>query len=316
LEASNGGILQVSGVIVNNAGANITANAGSAVQFFGNTIIQGGTITNHGSFLGTIQNNVAFLDGSSQGPITINGTYTSDINTDTYLLGTINNNGTILLNGGFGANAFLFPETSSVVLQGGGTVTLVSGGGGGLGYIEQPTGGVTLTNVNNLIQGAGVIGNGGLTLINHATVNANAPGQTLALDASGGVANTSLIEASKGGTLQVVGITVNNAGGNITANAGSAVQFVGNAIIQGGTLTNNGTFLGTTQNNVAFLDGNTQGPITINGTYTTDINTNTYLFGMFNNHGNILVNGGGGANTFLFPTLLTCFCRVGAPSLW
>ena len=38
---------------------------------------------------------VAVLDGSTvSGAVTLNGTYTSDLNTDTYLLGTINNNTT------------------------------------------------------------------------------------------------------------------------------------------------------------------------------------------------------------------------------
>ena len=195
---------------------------------------------------------VATLDGSTGGgAITINGTYTNDVNADTHLLGTINNKNNFQVNGGAAANSIVLID-SNVTLQGGGTVTLSTASGGGAAYIEQSAGGLTLTNVNNTIQGAGVIGNNGMTLVNQATVNANVSGQTLILEGmSGGLTNTGILEASNGGILQINGVTVNNAGGGtITANAGSAVQLFGNTVIQGGVLTNNGSFFGTPQNSV------------------------------------------------------------------
>ncbi len=301
LEASNGGILQINGVTVNNAGGGtITANAGSAVQLYGNTVVQGGVLTNNGTFLGTVQNNSVFLDGSTgAGAITINGTYTSDVNTNTFLLGTINNNNHFQMNGGSGSNAVVLIDTD-VTLQGGGTLTLSTAGGGGDAVVEQGVGGLTLTNVNNTIQGSGIIGNNGMTLVNHATVNANVASADLLLQGmSGGLTNTAVLEASNGGILQINGVTVNNAGGGtITANAGSAVQLYGNTVVQGGVLTNNGTFLGTVQNNNVFLDGSTgAGAITINGTYTSDLNTDTFLFGTINNKNNFQVNAGSGNNS-------------------
>ena len=183
LEASNGGILQINGVTVNNAGGGtITANAGTSVQLFGSTVIQGGALTNNGSFFGTPINSVAYLDGSTgAGAITINGNYTNDVNADTHLLGTINNKNNFQVNGGSGANAIMIID-NNVTLQGGGTVTLSTASGGGAAVLEQSVGGLTLTNVNNLIQGAGVIGNNGMSLVNHATVNANVSGQALILD--------------------------------------------------------------------------------------------------------------------------------------
>ena len=244
LEATSGGFLQISATTVNNAGGNITANSGSTVQLLGSAVIQGGdSLNNNGGTLGTPVNSVAYLDGSTgAGAITVNGTYTSDLNTDTYLLGTINSyKDNILLNGGGGANAILLPDSTNVTLQGGGTVILSTASGGGNAYIEQAVGGVTLTNVDNTIQGAGVIGNGGLTLVNNATINANSSGQTLTLNGSGGITNTGLMEATSGGFLQIGGATVNNAGGNITANSGGAVQLLDSALIQGGTLNIDGT---------------------------------------------------------------------------
>jgi hypothetical protein len=301
MEAGSGGVLQIAGDVVY-GGGNITANSGSTVQLFGNTDIVGGTLTNNGSFLGTPINSNAYLDGSTgAGAITINGTYTSDTNSVTYLLGNIHNYDKIQVNGGSGYNSII-DLNSNVTLWDGGTVNMTVNGGGGSAYVQQAVGGVTLTNVNNLIQGAGVIGNGGLTLVNEATIDANSFGQTLLLNASGGVTNSGLLEASNGGYLQIDGITVNNGGANITAKAGSTVQIFGSAVIQGGTLTNNANFFGTPANNVAYLDGSTgAGAITINGTYTSDTNSETYLLGTINNHGNILLNGGSGYNAFLFP---------------
>ena len=273
------------------------------MQLYGNTVVQGGVLTNNGSFFGTTQNSSAYLDGSTvAGAITINGTYTSDLNTDTYLLGTINNKNLFQLNGGSGTDAIMMID-SNVTLQGGGTVTMSTASGGGAAYIEQAAGGLTLTNVNNLIQGAGVIGNNGLSLVNQATVNANVSGAALTLQGmSSGLTNTGVLEASNGGILQINGVTVNNAGGGtITANAGTTVQLYGNTVIQGGVLTNNGTFFGTPINSGAFLDGSTvAGAITINGTYTNDLNADTYFLGTINNKNNFQVNGGNGVNSILW----------------
>src|ERR1022692_3386359 len=300
LEATSGGILQLDGVTVNNAGGNITANSGSTVQLFGNTVIQGGTLNNLGGTLGTPNSNAATLDGSTvAGAVTLNGTYTGALGSTTYVLGSIINNNNIQLNAGSGYNTVL-QLGSNVTLSGGGTVTLATAGGGGPAILDQSVGGLTLTNANNTIQGNGIIGLNGLSLLNQSggTVNANVSAATLTLSSmSSGLTNGGLLEATSGGILQLDGVTVNNAGGNITANSGSTVQLFGNAVIQGGTLTNNGSFLGTPGGNVATLDGSTgAGAVTLNGTYTSDTGSNTYLLGTINNQGNFLLNGGSGAN--------------------
>ena len=270
LEASNGGLLYIDGITVGGGGT-ITANSGSTVQLVANTDIVGGTLNNIGGTLGTLNGNSATLDGSTAaGAITINGTYTNGVGSITTILGTINNKNNFQLNAG-GSNSVVEIDSANVILQGGGTVTLSNSGLGGTAIIDQAVGGETLTNVNNTIQGAGIIGFNGLTVVNEATINANVSGQTLTLESmANGLNNTGgTLEASNGGTLLIDGLTVNNTGANITANAGSTVQLVGNTDIVGGTLTNNGTFFGTPDGNSAFLDGSTAaGSITINGTYT------------------------------------------------
>jgi hypothetical protein len=230
-------------------------------------VIQGGTLTNHGGTLGTPANNVATLDGSSgAGAVTINGTYTSDLNTQTTLLGTINNNNNFQLNGGAGTNSFLFAG-NNVTLQGGGTVTLSTAGGGGSAFIEQLVGGLTLENVNNAIQGAGVIGNNGLSVLNDAggTLLANAAGQTLSLSSSGTLTNNGTMEAAAGGTMQVTMPLANFsgntlAGGTYIVDGTSAASTMNLSLgaNTGGEIVNNAAniILNGTNANVSFIDAN------------------------------------------------------------
>ena len=77
-------------------------------------------------------------------------------------------------------------------------MTLSTASGGGNTFLEQAVGGLTLTN-HNTIQGAGIIGNSGLTLINQGTINANSSGQTLILQSWRDLTNRGLMEATNGG---------------------------------------------------------------------------------------------------------------------
>ncbi len=223
--------------------------------------IQGGTLnTISGGFLGT--GTSATLDGSSQGALTLSAgsTFVDDLSGTTTLLGTINNNGNFQVNGGTGINTFL-NIGNNVTLQGGGTVTLSTFAvGGGNAIIQQGSGGLTLTNVNNTIQGEGIIGSGGLTLVNQAggTIDANSTGMgslsgitttttlTLTLNGSGGLTNSGLLEASNTGVLSIANSTINNTNNSVAgtiqaSGAGSTVQFVSGAVINGGNLEGNGT---------------------------------------------------------------------------
>jgi hypothetical protein len=318
MKATGSGILQIDGTIVNNAGGNITANGGT-VQLYGGTIIEGGTLsTLNGGTMGTptLAGGGAALDGStSAGAVTLNGTYTSGIGTDTYLFGSIINNGNILVNGGGSGATHLFVP-GSVTLSGGGTVTLNTTAAGAAAAISLHNG-ATLTNVNNTIQGEGEFSTGyysgaGTTLINEAggIINANTTGPPLL--SGGGVAytlavglanvtNAGLMEATNNGILAIYGNTVNNAGGNITANGPGASVLFGSTTIQGGTLNNNGgAFFGTPTGYTATLDGSTSaGAVTLNGAYTSDYGSSTSLNGAIINNGNILVNGGNGYTTSL-----------------
>src|SRR5258708_9834806 len=170
------------------------------------------------------------------------------------------------LNGGSGANGLMNLD-SNVTLTGGGTVTLSAATGGGSAFIKQGVGGVTLTNTNDVIQGTGIIGNGGLTLKNQATINANtSSGQAaIVLNGSGGVTNTGLLEATNGGTLSIQN-SITNTGGNITASGTSSTVVLNGASITGGTLNSTGGGTIETGGSGATLDGSTAaGAVTLSG---------------------------------------------------
>ncbi len=244
--------------------------------------------------LGTAASTTATLDGSTLGQqITLSGTYTAANNSSTILAGTINNTGSFLLSAAGNTTLLQIRGGQNVTLTGGGTVTM-STSGNGTPIINQTSGGSTLTNANNLIQGQGEIGNNGLKLANQAIINANVPGRTLTIDALTPT-NTGTLQATGGGSLALNNSVVTNQGGTITVDgAASSVQFVNGATIQGGTLaTTNGGLLGTAASTTITLDGSTHGALTNAGVFVGANNSSTILLGTINNTGAIQISAAG-----------------------
>src|SRR5208282_5251744 len=101
---------------------------------------------------------------------------------------SISNAGSMTLNS-TGSGAFLLLANSNVTLSGGGTLTMSNKT---TNYIYGAAGADTLTN-QETIQGAGIIGNASMTLVNSGTINAN-QSAGLTIDPSGVVPNTGTIE--------------------------------------------------------------------------------------------------------------------------
>jgi YVTN family beta-propeller protein len=290
IEATAGGIVQVS-VLILNQGATFTASgATSAIQLFSGTTIRGGTLSAiGGAFVGTTLNNSVILDGATSGALTLVGTYTDSNNAQTFLLGTINNTGSILV---FSNNANTFLTfNGTVTLSGGGTIQMTQVISNGQPILNNINNG-TLLNVNNLIQGAGQLGNNGLLVTNQAAavINANnSSGLPMAMN-SGTVTNHGLIEATAGGVLQI-SVTMLNSGATITASgASSSLQLFINGIVRGGTLSSTGgAFLGTATGTTVTLDGSSQGALTLAGIFTVSNNSQLDLLGSINNTGTLLV---------------------------
>src|SRR5208282_4869947 len=141
------------------------------------TDMQGGTLNAAwGGGLGTVSGNTVTLDGNAQGTLNNKGTFTIPDNSTTILVGTINNTGTIQINA-VGDATFL-RMNGGVTLTGAGTVTMATTGTGQAIISADCNCSAALTNVNNVIQGVGQIGNNGLPLTNQAggTINANISG--------------------------------------------------------------------------------------------------------------------------------------------
>jgi hypothetical protein len=148
--------------------------------------------------------------------------------------GNILNNGTINLQSS-GSGTWLVID-GNTTLSGTGTVTLSNNTNN---LIWADSGTAKLTN-QQLIQGAGNIGNGGnFTLVNSGTIDANqSAGLTINPDSTGGITNTGTLEASAGGTLTLTGgAALANTGGVIEATGTGSTVILANTSITGGTLT-------------------------------------------------------------------------------
>ena len=298
IEATGNGLLQISVAIVNQ-GANIeSVGSAATVQLVNGSTIRGGTLTNGGGVFKTLQSSSTTLDGSSNGSLTIVGLYEEELNSTTVLVGTIFNTGTLKMD---------VSDSNNVVLNFSGVVTLTGGGtvlmaetGGGTAVLNNSNFG-QLINVNNLIEGAGQIGNNGLVFTNQAAgvVNANdSTGKTLLINANN-VLNQGLIEATGKGVLEI-NVAIANQGANIEAIGSTAtVEMVSGSTIRGGTLTNSGGLWETLASTSTTYDGSTLGQINLIGTFTGQVNSTTILVGTVNNTGTIFLDCPDSNNTVL-----------------
>ncbi len=289
MEASGSGALAIN-VTIDNQSANIEALGSSTVEFTTGADIQGGTLTaSAGATMETAPSDNIRLDGSTYGTLTIAGSYVAQDNSTTVVDGTINNTGTFVLSAG--ADNVNLQIDHGVTWTGGGAITLLKMGAG-VPTLENYGYGA-LTNVNNLIQGAGDIGgtNSGWSYTNSpaATINANAG--VISIDVPGTFINQGVLEATTG--VLTVNETVDNAGGIIRAvGTGATVEFLTSADIEGGTLTNSGGTMATWATNTIRLDGSTYGAVTLVGNYTAQDNSTTILDGTINNTGNFTLAAG------------------------
>ena len=278
IEATAGGTLQLLGTYTNTGGTILSTGTGSVMNLSGASIT-GGTLT-------TTSGGVMNSGGGTLSGLTIStgSTITTQNDFVTVLQGAITNHGTISLASTGSLTDLQLSGGAALELTSGSTLTMSDNfnnriyGSGASAPFD------TLTNDSgSTIQGAGQIGLGSggnaFALINAGTINAN-QSVALQLNPGNGTTNTGLIEASAGGTLQLLG-TYTNTGGTILSTGTGSVVNLGGASITGGTLTTagggvmdsgNGTLSGltisagstiTNQNDNATL---LQGAITNNGT--------------------------------------------------
>src|SRR5205085_423709 len=209
------------GATVNLGGAINSTNAVlEAVGTGARIVLAGATVTGtlQGANGTTIEVSSGTFDGSAT-PFTDIGNVVVDAGGTLVLKGTIDNLGTITVNGAqnsFSANFGRLMINGDATLAGGGQVVL-SGSPSYTSFIAGQTGGATLTNVDNTITGAGYLGydasNGGtnLTLTNAAGGIIDATGYLSVYTGGNTITNAGLMEATGGGNLQV-GSQVSNTG--------------------------------------------------------------------------------------------------------
>lgn len=267
IEASSGGILAFTNgaaIAYNNSGGTIKALDGGTVQME-NGIYSGGTLTTVGT--GVIQASASAVLNN----LTNSGTLQALTANEATLENTITNTGTIQL------PSSTLNMSGNVTLTGNGSMIL-----SGASNLRQLSGTDSLTN-KQLIHGSGTIFE--LPLTNQGTIDADSAGKTLFI-AGGTTTNTSTLEASSGGILQLNSDnTVNNAGGVIEALTGSTVNLLGT--IKGGTLTTSGT--GVIQGQNGTLDGTVNIPT--NAGKLNVKNFDLFIQGTVNNDGTVVLTG-------------------------
>ncbi len=242
MEATNGGTLELQQSFNNKGGKIQAVGTGSMVLLGPNTSFNGGTLTTSAGGIVGVTNNTnsehaATLEGMTN-TVTNAGTFEVFDGGAAVLDGTINNTGSILLNGVSAATLLdASGPTHAATLTGGGTVTMSNSVNNVIGVF-----GGNLTNTNNTIQGAGQIGNTQMTLNNQGTINANiAGGDHLIVDPSVNATNTGIMEATNGGTLELQVTNYANKGGTIQAVGTSSMVILGpDTTFSGGTFTTSG----------------------------------------------------------------------------
>ncbi len=219
----------------------------------GNAVITIGSdesITVHGvSAAALTANNFVF----DQTPVTNNaGMMTIGDNAMLPLSGIINNTGTIALDSAANTTTLELIQ-NGITLQGGGHVILSDSDAN---VISGAFPGITLTNVDNTISGAGQLGDWQTVLVNEGTIVATGT-HALTIDTgSNAVINSGTLEATGSGGLIVNG-DISNAGliwadgGNITI--GGAVTGTGSALISGAATFE---FVAASSANVTFAGDN------------------------------------------------------------
>jgi hypothetical protein len=232
IEATGKGGLTIDSTTMNDSGGGIIqAGYGALVTLSNDSLVGGilktlGTGAIHAIDTSTLDARTSAIQNQGQFVVVDGG--------DVTIEGAIVNTGSIGVGDNGSGDAFL-RIGAATTLSGGGTLRLNQGSDGK--FVIGVAATDTLTNVDNMIVGAGTLGDGQLTLVNEAkgVIDANGPG-VLVLDTggSGSVTNDGLIEAAGKGGLTISSSTVDNFGGGIVLAAnGSLVSFSGADVIGG-----------------------------------------------------------------------------------
>jgi hypothetical protein len=281
------GLVIYNTTISNGSAGTITANGGGVT--LQSATIQGGLLDGTATFA-AISNST--LDGTAH-TVTNQTTINIANNNTLYAVGTITNEGTIVVNsGGNTTELIVGPNgtTGTTTLTGGGHLVISDNNNN---YIQAETTGDTLLNLNNTISGAGTLGNGDLIIINDATIDATGSNNALVLDPYGTMINNALIEATGSAGMDIYNTTVDGGtAGTISAVTNITLQ---SSTIEGGILIGAGGFSAISS---ATLDGITNAVVN-KSSIVVENNNNAYLEGTINNQGTITLDSVGNTTELL-----------------
>ena len=292
VRATSGATLNLTGSgggTFTNTGGTIEAQNGSIVRLIGGAVIAGGTLTTSGSGIITTPSGGGVQESATLNGVTVlSGSqfFVGAPNSQTTLVGTITNNGTMTLaSTGFAAD---FVLSGDVTLTGSGVVSLSDNAG------NRILGGAASRLINDAthtIAGSGQIGGQQIAITNAGLIVANQP-TALVIDPNAtGMINTGMLRADGGATLYLTGNGgggFNNVDGIIEALEASTVRLTAGAIIAGGTLTTSGSGVITTPTGGAVQDGSTLKPAVRSPAGSQFIgadNSQTTLIGTITNNG-------------------------------
>lgn len=293
IEGIGGGVLQISGIVVNQSGAGeVVADAGIVALVNGGRInagvirgINGGSVLvweGHTAYLGT-------------GP-TVEGTLHVRDGATLRVLDNLVNDGVITVNpaGGASATALAFDAASSSLSGTGQIVLNATAGQLDRAYLYYDSGANVVTQAaTHTIRGKGRIH----TQINNlGLISADQNAEALQL-LSTSKNNSGIVQAVGGGVLSIHGVGVNQtATGEVAADNG-IVQLSGGGSISGGLIESTGTGVAQVANGDS---ASLTGVPTIEGPFHVRDGATLYVDSSVENNGTIAVNSdGGGSSTAL-----------------
>jgi hypothetical protein len=237
IEAVGAGSLTLSNATVEQSGAGAIVAANGGRVFLHGVDLRRGLLMSSGGgkavFTGAAGND---LNGVAQ-PLTIEGLVVVSDGAALTLEGTIDNTGQVSLAGHAQTTSLTIGATNAT-LEGGGTLTM---SGSTLNHVFGAAAGATLTNVDNRILGAGVLGDAGLTLINAAggVINGDKAAALVIKTGTNTIVNAGRMASSGAGGVTIMSAVDNTgvlaaANGDLTVEG--AVTGAGQAQVSGAVL--------------------------------------------------------------------------------
>ncbi len=250
-EARNGARMEIETVTLNNAGGTLLADNGEINLEFGATIVEGTFSTANGGMI--LAENCTLQNVANQGLLRVSGSRTLSVTGTTFT-----NDGTLEI-----GNASNLTTTVSVEAD-------ITVGGAGAFFLRDLGATLTTSAGQTLTQRPGhtIHGRGNISaaLINQAIVRSDfGSNQVLRLTSNDQV-NTGTLTATNGARMEIETITINNAGGSLTADGGEINLELGATVVGGTLSTPNGGLILAEDSTIQ--DVTNQGALRVHGSRT------------------------------------------------